>query len=227
MEIKVLGSKGEIEESLPYHSKKSGILIDKKLLLDVGEKEFLQYKPKWILITHFHPDHAYFVRRGKQEIFETNAKVFVPEPLQPGMIVLNKKRKIGPYTVTPIPTIHSKYVKSQGYLIEKGKQAIFYSSDLIWVEKKYHTLLKNLDLVITEASFMKKGGMVRRDGDLIYGHNGVPDLIRLFSRFTDTIVLTHFGSWFYKNTKKSRKALAALGKKYGVQVIPAYDGLEV
>ena len=36
MNIKILGTRGEIEESAPYHSKKSGVLINNKLLLDCG-----------------------------------------------------------------------------------------------------------------------------------------------------------------------------------------------
>lgn len=68
MHIKILGSKGEIENSLPYHSKHSGILVDDCLLFDVGEKEFLKPHLKAIIVTHLHPDHAYFVRWGRKKI---------------------------------------------------------------------------------------------------------------------------------------------------------------
>ena len=63
----------------------SGILVDNELLIDVGEKSFLNYKPKWILISHFHPDHAYFVRHGRQEVPEVNkAPIYAPE-IWPGL----------------------------------------------------------------------------------------------------------------------------------------------
>jgi glyoxylase-like metal-dependent hydrolase (beta-lactamase superfamily II) len=62
MNIKILGTRGEIKVSAPYHSRHSGVLIDNTLLLDCGEPEFLDYKPQAILITHLHPDHAFFVR---------------------------------------------------------------------------------------------------------------------------------------------------------------------
>lgn len=79
MHITILGTRGEIKESAPFHSKKSGVLIDDELLLDCGEKEFLQYQPRWILLTHLHPDHAYFVRKGKEEKLKSRAKIFAPE----------------------------------------------------------------------------------------------------------------------------------------------------
>lgn len=39
MNIKVLGTRGEIEESAPYHSHHSGVLIDDAILLDCGEQK--------------------------------------------------------------------------------------------------------------------------------------------------------------------------------------------
>ncbi len=36
MEIRVPRTRGEIQSSLPYHSKHSGVLVDKTLLLDLG-----------------------------------------------------------------------------------------------------------------------------------------------------------------------------------------------
>lgn len=223
MKIKVLGTRGEIENSAPYHSKHTGVLIDKKILFDVGEKDFLKYKPKYIFITHLHPDHAFFVR----EPVKINIPVYVPEKY--------RAYNVNSYHIIAIPTAHSKKVKSFAYLIKKGnpagrgRQKILYTGDMIWIDKKYHRLLKNLDLVITEGSFIRKGGLVRRDKETgeIYGHTGTPDLIRIFKRFTKRILFLHFGSWFYEDAKKARKELQKLGKENEVEVLIGYDGKEV
>ena len=61
MKLRILGTRGEIKSSAPRHSKHSGVLIDGKLMLDVGEKEFLDLKPGCVFITHLHPDHAFFI----------------------------------------------------------------------------------------------------------------------------------------------------------------------
>lgn len=227
MKIKLLGTKGEIDASLPYHSKKSGILIDDELLLDVGEKSYLQLNPKWIVMTHLHPDHAYFMRKQHEEIPVTKALLFAPECPFSQIQIIHQKIKLGPYQITPIPTHHSKNVLSQGYVIEKGGVSFLYTGDLVWMDKKYHFLFENAKLVITEGSFIREGGMVKKEGDKLFGHNGIPNLIRLFSPYFKTIVLTHFGNWFYANTKESKKVIKELGKKHHVNVIAAYDGMEI
>lgn len=230
MKIKILGTRGEIEESCPYHKRHSGVLIDRKFLLDVGEKEFLKYNPRWIFITHLHPDHAYFVRRKKEEVPETKAQIFAPEqPMRKSNIkVADKQMTVGAYTIVPIPTYHSKLVKSQAYLIKKGKQSLLYTGDLVWINKEYHPLFEHTDLIITEASFLRKGGMIRRDRQTheIFGHNGVPNLMDLFKKRTKRILFIHFGSWFFQNTKASKKKLIQLGKEKGIEVMIGYDGQE-
>lgn len=227
MQIKLLGSKGEIEASLPYHSKKSGLLVDGELLLDIGEKSYLNLAPQWIVMTHLHPDHAYFMRKGHEEIPDTKALLYAPESPFPKVQVLNQKIMLGPYTITPIPTHHSLNVLSQGYVIEKEGVSFLYTGDLVWMDKKYHPLFQRAKLVITDGSFIREGGVVKKEGDKLFGHNGIPNLIRLFSPYFKTIVLTHFGNWFYRNTKESKKAIKALGKKYQVAIIVGYDGMEL
>lgn len=227
MKLKIVGTRGEIQESAPYHSKKSGVLLDGKILLDCGSQEFLAYGPKAVLITHLHPDHAYFVRHHK--VPATKVPLYAPEDydLYPHMHSTKKPFKIGSYRITPIPTIHSLKVKSNAYLIEHKGKRILYTGDMIWIEKKYRHLLNNIDLVITEASFMRKGGMIRRKNGKIYGHAGVPNLIHIFKPFTSCMVFIHFGAWFYKDMRKARQQFKKLARENSLEIIVGYDGLEV
>jgi ribonuclease BN (tRNA processing enzyme) len=230
MDIKVLGTRGEIEESAPYHARQSGILIDDILLLDCGDQKFLEYDPRIILITHLHPDHAFFVRHRVLRPPHLKAKVYAPEKFGDWNIIIPQKHFYAAgYRITPIPTVHSIKVKSHAYLIANNKKTILYTGDMVWIDKKYHHMLKNIDLVITEASFMRKGGMVRRDpvtGN-IFGHTGVPNLIRIFKPYTDRILFVHFGSWFYKNMKKARQKFGQLAKENAIEIIVGYDGFTI
>ncbi len=227
MKIKILGTRGEIEESARFHSKKSGVLLDKKILLDFGEKEFLKHKPKYILITHLHPDHAYFVRNNEKP--KIKIPIYAPEKYDDLNIhIINKKFEIEDYKITPIPTIHSIKVKSNAYLIEHKNKKILYTGDMIWIEKKYHHLLKNLNLIITESSYKRKGGMVRRSkAGQIFGHTGIPNLINLFKDYTDKIIFMHFGAWFYKDIRKSKDFFKKLSQENNLEIIVGYDGLEI
>ena len=228
MKIVLLGTRGEIEMSAPYHSKKSGVLIDDKLLFDFGDKRFLDYKPRAIFITHLHPDHAYFVRYNEKLVIKT--PIYAPEQYDSMAIHLtNKPINFDGYRIIPIPTIHSARVVSNAYLIERRGKRFLYTGDMIWIEKKYHHLLNDLDLVIAEASFMRKGGIVRRNKQTgqIFGHTGVPDFIKLFKSYTHTLLFTHFGSWFYKDMALARRIFKELARENGIQIIVGYDGLRV
>ncbi len=92
--------------------------------------------------------------------------------------VITGKFEIQGYKFTPIPVIHALRLKSLGYIIQKGQKKIFITGDVAWIEKANLTGITNLDLVITEATFLKKGGRINRKKDRIFGHTGVPDLIQ-------------------------------------------------
>jgi len=223
----VLGARGEIDESSPRHARHSGLLLDGRLLFDLGEREFLQTKPRIVFITHLHPDHAFFVRRPAP----LGVPVYAPETLAaaPEVKLFPGKMAYGGYAIRSIPTHHSLKVKSHAYLIERAGRRLLYTGDLFWINKEYHRLLEGIDLVVTEASFVKKGGMIRRDraSGQAFGHAGVPTLIELFRRFTENILFVHFGSWFYAGSRKSRRLLTALGKQGGVRAITGYEGYEL
>jgi ribonuclease BN (tRNA processing enzyme) len=227
MKIRVLGTRGEIEESSPRHSRHSGLLLDGRLLFDLGEREFLDCQPWAVFITHLHPDHAFFVRKPAR----LGVPVYAPETRasSPEVAFFPGEMSFRGYAIRAIPTHHSIKVKSSAYLVEKAGRRLLYTGDLFWINKEFHPLLERLDLVVTEASFLREGGMIRRDRatGIAFGHAGVPNLIGLFAKFTRNIVFTHFGAWFYEDARKSRRALAGLGKKNGVAVRAGYDGFEL
>jgi len=226
MRIRILGTRGEIEESAPYHSRHSGILIDDTLMVDLGEREFLDLRPKAVLITHLHPDHAYFVRTGTQRP-PAGLPIVAPEPYRDySLRLLEGREPIAGFDIRPVPTHHSLKVVSQAYLIGRGPKRILYTGDMIWINKEYHPLLEGLDLVITEASYVRKGGLVNRDRETgrIYGHRGLPDLLHLFRDYCRRIVLVHFGAWFYQDVRGARAQIRALARANGVLAEAGRDG---
>nr|WP_245249694.1 MBL fold metallo-hydrolase [Methanolinea mesophila] len=192
----------------------------------MGEREYLDLSPTAILVTHLHPDHAFFVR-DKSAV---GVPIIAPEAYDTMNIrVPEEEFRLGEYIVRAIPTHHSKLVRSLAYRVEKDGQVFLYTGDLIWIDTMYHHLLGDLDLVITDGSYLRKGGMVRRDEKTgqIFGHNGIPELITLFSGFTRHILLVHFGSWFFEDVEGSAEKLRKAGEHMGVEVLVGYDGMEI
>ena len=68
--------------------------------------------------------------------------------------------------------------------------------------------------------------MVRKDEETgrLYGHNGIKDLVSLFKGFTDHMVFTHLGSWFYRDIEASKQKIEELGSE-DLLVEAAYDGM--
>ena len=222
MKIKILGTRGKIEPSAPKHIRHTGFLIDDKILVDVGEPEYMENNPEAIVFTHFHPDHAFFV--FKKEKITPEIPLFGPEEneLIPKLQVVKKKFSIHGYSFTPIPVIHALRLKSLGYIIEKGGKRVFITGDVAWIEKANLQDLPKMDLVITEATFIKKGGRINRKADKIFGHTGVPNLIHLLGPLTSKIAFCHYGNWFFEDVQESKRMIKSLQEE--AELIPTYDG---
>jgi ribonuclease BN (tRNA processing enzyme) len=225
MRLKVLGTRGNILPSAPNFARHSGILVDSRILLDLGEAAYLRYRPQQIFISHLHPDHAAFLRTT----VVADAEIYVPEPTRrlPTARVMSRPLRSGSYRIVPVPTVHSLKVRSLGYIVQKGRRRVFFSSDLVSIQRRFLSRLGRLDLVITEGSYLRRGGLVRIDPvtGRPFGHTGIPNLVELFRPFTSRIVITHFGSWFYRDIPASIRQIAALGD--GVRTSAARDGLVI
>ena len=231
MKIIFLGTLGEIEEICPGHKKKSGILFvkdGKKLLVDCGDSSHLETNPDYIFITHFHPDHYLGLENRSLEIYTSKICTRdLPEDLSVKLKTIDSG-KLGPFKVQTFPTIHSKKVHSVALKVDN----VLYTSDLIGfsngAKKDRDKIFQGVDFVIGDGSFIKKGGMVRRDPDTgeIYGHTGIPNIVKWCEeQNVKALFITHFGEWFTKDPKKGIEKLQSLSKT--LKILPARDGLEV
>ena len=97
---------------------------------------------------------------------------------------------------------------------------------MAWIEKSDLEKVGKVDLIVTEATFLKKGGRINRKRDRIFGHTGIPDLIRLLGPHSPRIVFTHFGEWFYEELEKGPDKIKKL-QRDGLELIPAHDGFTI
>ncbi|MGB7842290.1 MAG: hypothetical protein WBL21_05835, partial [Salinimicrobium sp.] len=66
---------------------------------------------------------------------------------------------------------------------------------------------------------------INRKENKIFGHTGIPNLIRLFKPHTSKIAFCHYGNWFFDDVQESRKKIKALQED--VELIPTHDGKEL
>ncbi len=228
VEIRILGTRGNVESTAPKHRLHSGMLVDERLLFDLGEERFLDPGPEHVFITHLHSDHAFFMERGSWDewLKDSSAVFYAPEKDDrfPLMKVLAGSQSFGPYKVSPILAVHSNKVLSYSYLIEKGGRSVLYTGDLIEI-RDTDNLPSHLDIVVTDGSFIRRGGMVRRDpvSGEPYGHAGIPDLVDVFKKHSGCILFTHYGEWFYRDVAKANERIRSYSGEALVR--PAYDGM--
>jgi len=195
------------------------------LLFDVGERHFLEREPRAIFFTHLHHDHAFFTEESAPPL---PAPAFAPQRWKghPELKAARGTKEFGNLIVTAIPTIHSIDYSSCGYIVEDGVSRMMYTGDLIAVRRPYRDRLPDLDLVITDGAFLRRGGLIRRDEEgRIRGHTGIPDLVKFFSPIARRIVFTHLGSWFFKDVAASAESIRSYSN--GAQVDVAHDGMVI
>ena len=224
MRIEILGTRGHIEPSAPGHMLHSGVLVN-DVLFDLGERSYLERGPKAVFLTHLHADHAFFT---EEESGPLPAPTYAPQRWDehPEVQMIRSSREVSGLTVTAVPTVHSVSYRSNAYLIDDGCIRIMYTGDLVSIQRRYRDRLPEMDLVITDGSFIREGGLVRRDErGRPHGHTGIPDLVRFFSPFAPRIVFTHFGSWFFRDADDSVRTIEALSGASSVEA--AHDGMEI
>lgn len=168
----------------------------------------------------------YFVYN--KEKFTPGIPHFGPEAheLIPELQVISEKFSINGYSFTPVPVLHAKNLKSLGYIVEKDEKRIFFTGDVAWIEKAQLERIGKVDLVVTEATMIKKGGRIHRSGNIIFGHTGIPDLIRILKPLTNRILFTHYGNWFFKDTENAPERIKEMATQ-DLEILTAYDGFEL
>jgi len=238
--IEILGSRGEVEEKTARISKHSGILID-DILIDIGEAEYLQRKPKLLLITHAHPDHFFPLRKKEELTIEiptvlSSSSLKLAKPFLAGKLKTFPRRqvirfKVGDLRITTFPVTHSIKAPTNGYILEIRGKKIVIPGDVLNVRRRIRDRLwTKADIYIGDGSFVLRR-MVRRHketGD-IYGHASVVDQIKWCLKAG--IPLAIFRHWGTEAIKKGldwvREQLDKQFKDQPIRIILATDGTRI
>jgi len=224
-----LGTKGEIEEETERHRFHSSLLVESqgtRLLIDYGllhRYALEEIAPDVILITHAHPDHYSWLKQDVQSI----APVYLTQetldygkfkPQNSHVITPMDEFKVGAFECTAYRVIHSIHCPAVGWKLDFEGKTLVYNSDLVDIVEK-DAVLTGVDYYIGDGSAVK-ANLVRRRGDVIFGHTRIITQIHWCEKFgIKHIIFTHLG----RETLREEQNF----KAEHPEVTFAYDGLEM
>ena len=240
MKITFLGTRGYIEPSTRRHRFHTSALVEYRggrVMIDCGEgweKRWNAVRPRGIVITHAHPDHAFALDAdappcdvfASEESWEVMEEFRVPDErrrtLAPRVV-----REIDGIGFEPFPVIHSTRAPAVGYRITAGRVAVFYVPDVVWIHDRDEAF-DGIRAYIGDGATVHRE-MVRKDkhGELI-GHATVQQQLTWCSKEgVRKMIVTHCGADIVGGDERKVGAqLRREAEKRGVEVEIAHDGME-
>jgi len=236
--VKVLGSRGLIDEKDRLIRRHSGLLIDERILVDCGEKEFLGTKPDVCFLTHAHPDHWFPVKEKVEKVplsvycSGRTAQLLNTEIEQIRVFKrLSISRIRSPdYTVYTYPVVHSIKAPANGYVLSLGSSKIVIPGDVLSVKERIREKLWTDALVYVGDGSSIERELVRRKEGEIYGHASVMRQLGWCNQGKiEVAVLRHWGSETVKKgirwaRRRIEQLLDEKDWSYPSRVILATDG---
>ncbi|MGH7475484.1 MAG: MBL fold metallo-hydrolase [Longimicrobiales bacterium] len=193
MKLVFLGTRGEIDVRTRTHRRHSSLAVSyraRRIMIDAGLDwlgELRAVRPRAIVLTHAHPDHAAGLTEGAPcPVFacpETWSRLAQRRyPVTRRVLEHRKPVEIVGITFEAFPVEHSIRAPAVGYRITAGRVSIFYAPDLVFIHDR-HEALHGCRLYIGDGATMTRP-IVRQRGGRLIGHAPVRDATLLAGRGT-------------------------------------------
>jgi len=237
MELKFLGTRGEIEARTGRHRMHTSLLVSHRgtrVMIDCGVDWLGKLKrvdPSAIVLTHAHPDHAWGLKRGAR------CPVYAPEktwqelrhyPIKERRLIKERTpTKICGITFQAFPVEHSILSPAVGYRVSAGCARIFYAPDLIFIHER-GAALNGVQIYIGDGATVTRS-FIRKRGKALIGHSPVrTQLTWCEKEGVPKAIITHCGSEIVTGDEREMSAkLRAIAVERHVEVRIAYDGMKV
>jgi ribonuclease BN (tRNA processing enzyme) len=234
MELKFLGTRGEIEVRSRRHRRHSALLIcqnDARIMIDCGAdwlNRLGAIAPTAIVLTHAHPDHAWGLAKGAPcPVYATNQTLSLLQrfPIcDRGRMPLRRFVTIGGLRFKAIPIQHSIRAPAVGYRVSGAAGSFFYVPDVAKLPNASDTL-RGIDLYIGDGATIRRS-MVRKTNKTSIGHAPITVQLGWCAKANvRCAIFTHCGSPIVRGDARALNAsVQALGYDRGIDARLACDG---
>jgi phosphoribosyl 1,2-cyclic phosphodiesterase len=186
-------------------------------------------RPKAILITHGHPDHAGGLKQGVGcPVYATAATWTTMARWPIGIRFELPERRpvmIAGFIVEACPVQHSVNAPAVGFKVSTRDFSLFYVPDVAALDHPGRTL-ENVDVYVGDGAVLERS-LVRNRGSVLIGHASVAtQLDWCRAGGVNRAIFTHCGSGIVSSDGRRIEArVQSLGRARGVDARVAYDGL--
>jgi ribonuclease BN (tRNA processing enzyme) len=237
VKLTFLGTRGEIEARTRRHNMHSSLMVSyrgRKVMVDCGADwlgRIDELKPKAIVVTHAHPDHAWGLKEGAPcPVYATKEAWQLMEGYGIGeRRVMEHRSAVGieGMIFEAFPVEHSIRAPAVGYRISAGEATMFYAPDVVYIHDRRQALAGAKLYVGDGATTVRS--LVRRRNEALIGHAPIrTQLTWCQKEGAPRAIFTHCGTELVMGDEKNLMAkIDEMARERGVRAEVAHDGMEV